>query len=197
MIRRIIDICLALALLALCAPILALCAALIRRDGAGSVLYIPAVVGQGGRLFPLLRFRTMRAGNSNTPPEMRLTPVGRMLRTYSLDHLPMLFNLLIGDLTLIGPRPMERDVVDPRDPIWRAYSRLTPGVINYAIVNLGREWTPSRQKRPELNQALELEYARRRSLQSDLLLAARACREFLTSQGNLKLRKPPDADVAD
>ena len=183
-------------LFVLLAPLIALAALLIRRDSSGPVLYVPAVVGQHGRLFPLLRFRTMRIEGTTASPDERLTRVGRVLRNYSIDHLPMLFNLLVGDLTLIGPRPMERDLVDLHDPTWRGYLREKPGVFNYAILKLGKEWTPSRSRQPALNQELELSYAARRSARSDAALFLRALWEFVLSRGNVKARKPPDADVA-
>lgn len=193
--RRMIDMGVAALPLALLAPGLALIAVLIRRESRGPALYIPAVVGQGGRLFPLLRFRTMRVDQVTAPPDARLTRVGRVLRNYSLDHLPMLVNLLLGDLTLVGPRPMERDIVDLRDPVWRAYVRAKPGVVNIAVLKLGRNWTPSRALRPELNQELELSYAQERTAWSDARLFARMLVELLRSRGNVKARKPPDPDV--
>jgi lipopolysaccharide/colanic/teichoic acid biosynthesis glycosyltransferase len=194
MLRRLVDIAVAALLLALLGPAMALTALLIRRDSRGPALYMPAVVGQHGRLFPLLRFRTMHVDLADVSPEERLTRVGRVLRNYSLDHLPMLVNVLVGDLTLVGPRPMERTVVDLRDPTWRAYLRAKPGVVNAAVLKLGREWTPSRATRPELNQELELAYAAQRTAWSDARLFARMLKELLRSRGNVKARKPPDPD---
>jgi lipopolysaccharide/colanic/teichoic acid biosynthesis glycosyltransferase len=195
MLRRLLDIIVAVLLLILLAPLLAFIALLIRRDSPGPTFYVPAVVGEGGRLFPLLRFRTMRVDLLEAPPGARLTCIGRVLRNYSLDHLPMLFNLLIGDLTLVGPRPMERDVVDLRDPVWRAYVRDRPGIVNYAVLKLGRAWTPIRSERPDHNQNLELGYAARRTPASDIRLFFRLLWELLASRGNVKARKPPDADA--
>jgi lipopolysaccharide/colanic/teichoic acid biosynthesis glycosyltransferase len=194
--RRLVDLAVVVPLLVLLAPAMALIALLVRRDSPGPVLYVPAMVGQGGRLFPLLRFRTMRPGSSGATPEARLTRVGRVLRNSSLDHLPMLLNVLFGDMTLVGPRPMELAVVDLRDPTWRAYVRAKPGVVSSAVVRLGSGWTPSRSARPELNQRLELEYAARRGAWSDARLFGRGLMELLRSRGNLKARKPPDPDVA-
>jgi exopolysaccharide production protein ExoY len=138
----------------------------------------------------------MRADSVEATPDERLTRVGRVLRNYSLDHLPMLANVLIGDMTLVGPRPMEREAVDVRSLIWRAYLRAKPGVVNYAVLKLGKQWTPDRTRRPELNQELELAYAGRRSPRSDAWLFVRALWELARSRGNVKARKPPDGDVA-
>lgn len=192
MLCRLVDVVVAGVLLIVLAPVLALISILIRRDSRGPALYAPAVVGQYGRLFPLLRFRTMHTVDGDAPPDVRLTRVGRVLRDGSLDHLPMLVNLLIGDLTLVGPRPMERGVVDLTDPTWRAYVQVKPGVINHAVVVLGQAWTPSRVSRPTLNQELELAYAARRTVWVDVRLVARAIRALVASRGNVKARKPPD-----
>ena len=83
-------------------PILLLIAILIRIDSPGPILYLPQMVGQHGKKFSLWRFRTMTANRTNSGSE-QLTPLGRFLRNYSLDHLPMLINLLKGDLTSLDP----------------------------------------------------------------------------------------------
>src|SRR5690242_2044678 len=120
--RRIIDILFALGWLILTLPIIAGIALCIRRETGGPILYIPPMVGRRGRVFPFFRFRTMVIDpGAPDPPTLSLTRVGRFIRTYSLDHLPVLLNLLIGDLTLIGPRPMELHKVDMRDPNWQSY----------------------------------------------------------------------------
>jgi sugar transferase EpsL len=73
--------------------------------------------------------------------EKRLTTVGRFIRNYSLDHLPMLLNLLKGDITIVGPRPMELEVVRLDDPMWQQYFQAKPGLLNYAVLKLGKMWT--------------------------------------------------------
>jgi lipopolysaccharide/colanic/teichoic acid biosynthesis glycosyltransferase len=197
MLRRLIDLVVGGALFTLFAPIGALIAILIRLDSRGPVLYVPKVVGLHGRLFPLLRFRTMRIAGACASPEERLTRVGRFIRAYSLDHLPLLVNLLAGDVTLVGPRPMEIEAVDLRSPVWRSYIRAKPGLMNYAVLKLGKEWTPSRARRPALNQELELAYERRRTPQSDARLFARWLWALVASRGNVKARKPADPDLED
>ena len=90
--RRAVDFVVAIAALILLAPAFLIIAVLIRLDSEGPILYTPRMIGQAGTPFWLLRFRTM-AGQ-------QVTGVGKFLRNYSLDHLPMLINLLRGDLTL-------------------------------------------------------------------------------------------------
>jgi lipopolysaccharide/colanic/teichoic acid biosynthesis glycosyltransferase len=194
--RRLLDILFALGWLIVTFPVMAGIALCIRRELRGAILYVPPMVGQRGRLFPLFRFRTMAAKPSAPDPHaIALTRVGRFIRTYSLDHLPMLLNLLIGDLTLIGPRPMELPKVDMRDPIWQSYFSAKPGLFNYAVLKLGSQWTPRQQSRPEQNQQLEQAYGQQRSWRTDADVFLGSLAALIRSRGNIKERKAPDADV--
>jgi lipopolysaccharide/colanic/teichoic acid biosynthesis glycosyltransferase len=132
-----VDLVFAMLGLILFLPLLLLIAILIKIDSSGPVLYDPVMMGQYGRLFRLCRFRTMYKASAALPAEQRHTRVGRFIRNYSLDHLPMLLNLLRGDLTLIGPRPMELRSVDIQDPLWKRYFEAKPGLFNYAVLRLG------------------------------------------------------------
>ena len=174
------------------APAFVLIAILIRVDSPGSVFYSPQMVGQNGKKFALFRFRTMFPEIPQLGDEQRLTRTGRMLRNYSLDHLPQLINLLMGDLTIVGPRPMELDVVNLQEPVWQQYVQVKPGLFNYAVVRLGKLWTPSRNSDPNLNQELELEFQQKRSVMADLQLFAQFVRKFIVSRGNIKARGEPD-----
>lgn len=192
MLRRSIDILFALLWLNVVLPFLLLIAVLIRIDSPGPVLYRQRMVGWKGKVFPLFRFRTMHI---DPDTEQRFTRVGRFLRNYSLDHLPQLFNLLRGELTIIGPRPMEVDAVNLQEPAWQQYVQGKPGLINCAIFKLGKEWTPSRSTRPELNQELELQYQKQRSIASDAKLFLQALWKFMASRGNIKARGDTDPDL--
>lgn len=191
MTRRMIDILFALLWLIVILPLILVIALLICIDSSGPVFYRPNMVGRNGRVFSLFRFRTM---HTDAGTGQRLTRVGRLIRNYSLDHLPQLFNLLNGDLTLIGPRPMEVSVVDLQDSTWQQYVQVTPGLINYAVYKLGKEWTPSRSTRPRLNQELELEYLKQRSVSSDGKLFLRSLWKFVASRGNIKERGQIEPD---
>ena len=198
MVRRLLDLIFALLWLILLAPVILIIAVLIGFDSPGPILYTPQMVGQYGRLFRLFRFRTMfidKAGHLSA--NKKLTRVGCFIRNYSLDHLPMLVNLLNGNLTLIGPRPMETEVVDLQDPIWQRYFQAKPGLINYAVLKLGKAWTPSRTDKPALNQELELEYLEQRSLMFDLWLFLESMGAFMVSKGNVKARGEPDFEIGD
>jgi undecaprenyl phosphate N,N'-diacetylbacillosamine 1-phosphate transferase len=190
--RRLIDIVFAIFWLIITTPVFLLIAILIRVDSSVPVFYSPQMVGHNGKKFALFRFRTMSPEAHQRGNEQRLTRIGRMLRNYSLDHLPQLINLLKGDLTIIGPRPMELNVVNLQEPIWRQYFQVKPGLFNYAVVKLGKFWTPSRSTHPNLNQELELEFQQKRSVTTDLKLFAQFVRKFFVSRGNIKARGEPD-----
>ena len=107
--KRVFDLTAAsVALLAL-APFLALIALLIRVSSGPPVFFRQDRVGMDGRLFSILKFRTMRAGTSGLPitggDDGRITPFGRLLRRCKADELPQLFNVLAGHMSLVGPRP--------------------------------------------------------------------------------------------
>lgn len=107
--RRALDIVVSLVLLSLLSPLLLLLAGLVRATSGGPALFRQRRVGEGAREFTLYKFRTMRqdtAGPGLTAgSDARVTRTGRLLRRFGLDELPQLFNVLRGDMTLVGPRP--------------------------------------------------------------------------------------------
>lgn len=106
----------------------------------------------------------------------------------------MLINILKGDLTIVGPRPMESDAVNLQEPVWQQYFQSKPGVFNYAVLKLGKFWTPARDSHPTQNQELELEYDMKRSWLSDSQLFFRFLYKFVRSKGNVKERGEPDPE---
>jgi lipopolysaccharide/colanic/teichoic acid biosynthesis glycosyltransferase len=194
--RRLIDVLFGLCCLVLAFPSMLIIAFLIKRDSPGSTFYIQNMVGQHGTLFPLFRFRTMYAVRFDLHTrDQPFTPVGRFIRNYSLDHLPTLINLVLGHITIIGPRPMEVAVVDMRDQTWRTYFQVKPGLFNYAVLKLGKMWTPSRTSHPERNQTLELSYIAQQSGWRDIKLFIEFVAAVVTSKGNVKARKDPDVSL--
>jgi len=140
MTRRIVDILISLAALAAGALPGLLIAIAIRRESPGGAIFRQRRVGLNGKCFDMLKFRTMRSdadpyGDSpNSGQDSRLTRVGRFLRETSLDELPQLVNVLAGQMTLIGPRPLyERQAA-----LWTARQRrrleVKPGLTGFAQV---------------------------------------------------------------
>lgn len=115
-IKRALDFCAALLGLLLLLPVLAILALWTAAFMGRPVLFTQARIGKGGRVFNIYKFRTMtseRDGAGNLlPDERRLTRFGRFLRRSSLDELPEIFNVLIGDMSIVGPRPLLKEYRD-------------------------------------------------------------------------------------
>lgn len=187
--KRLFDLAVALPLLVMGSPVLVIVAILIKLESPGPVFYLSERVGQGGRSYRPYRFRTMRADvPAGMPPEGRLTRVGRAVRNVSLDHLPTLLNVVRGEMSLVGPRPMEPERVELEDPGWQRILAVKPGLVSWAIHCLGREYNASSQ---ELKKRLELEYVDKQSMGFDLRLLWSAGRALIASRGNVKARGRP------
>jgi lipopolysaccharide/colanic/teichoic acid biosynthesis glycosyltransferase len=183
--KRCFDICIsALALLGLSPIMLAVAFAVWAYDRK-PVLYRQIRVGRTGAEFGMYKFRSMRTdadrigGYSTATNDPRITGVGRFIRRTSLDELPQLFNVLFGDMSLVGPRP---DVPQQRslytEEEWRQRHQVRPGVTGLAQATLRSNCTEEQRK------ALDLEYVRRSSLGFDLRIIALTVRQILFVGGN-------------
>ena len=185
MARRVVDIVLALSGLAVVAPVMVAIAAVVRlRDGA-PVIYRARRVGQHGRQFSLFKFRTMTpvAGSLVTVwADPRVTPLGRRLRRLKLDELPQLFNVLRGEMSIVGPRPEDPSYVAFYTDEQRRVLSVKPGITGVAALEYadeesllrGGDWEAT--YRLEIMPAklqLELDYVTRRSARTDAALIAR------------------------
>ena len=157
--KRCFDLLLILATAPLWAPLLAVAAALVRLKLGRPVLFVQERGGKGGRPFRLYKFRSMREGPGTD--EERLTPFGRWLRATSLDELPELWNVLKGEMSLVGPRPLPVRYLPRYSPEMNRRHEVLPGITGWAQVN-GRnalDW--------ETKFRYDVEYVRRRSLALD------------------------------
>ena len=145
--KHIFDVAFALAVILLTAPLLALISIAIKLTSPGPVFLRQERIGQQGKPFTLLKFRSMRENAElETGPvwaqknDRRVTSIGRFLRRFHLDELPQAFNVLRGDLTFVGPRP-ERpyfvEVLKQRIPYYSLRHCVQPGVTGWAQVNYG------------------------------------------------------------
>jgi lipopolysaccharide/colanic/teichoic acid biosynthesis glycosyltransferase len=139
--KRFFDVFCAVSGLLFLAPVMLLIALLVRMDSDGPVLFRQVRVGRGGRDFVILKFRSMADRPVSTGPgvsasdDARITRVGKFLRTSKLDELPQLFNVLRGDMSIVGPRPELRRFVEfYPDDAKRAVFSLRPGITDPASV---------------------------------------------------------------
>ena len=124
-------------------PLIALCALAVVLTSAGPPLYRQRRVGRGGTPFWLYKLRTMRPSSGGSlvtaRGDARVTRVGRFLRRSKLDELPQLWNVLRGDMALVGPRPEVPEYVDLADPLWRRVLAVRPGITDPVTLRLRDE----------------------------------------------------------
>jgi len=148
-IKRLVDFCLSLMGIIVLFPLFALIVVLIKADSPGPILFKQKRVGIHKKNFKILKFRTMRIDTpKDTPthmlddPDKWITKVGKFLRKTSLDELPQIFNILIGQMSIIGPRPAlwnQYDLIDERDKY--GANDIMPGLTGWAQIN-GRDELP-------------------------------------------------------
>jgi lipopolysaccharide/colanic/teichoic acid biosynthesis glycosyltransferase len=176
--RRAIDIVVSVQVAVLAAPVIALAAVVIRLSLGSPVLFRQQRVGLHGQEFAILKFRTMRPeAYPGEPDAVRDTRLGRLLRSVSLDELPQLWNVLRGDMSLIGPRPTLPEQVRHYSPRQHGRHAVRPGLTGWAQVN-GRN-SISWPERIEL----DLDYIARRSLALDLRIVARTLLRVVRPSG--------------
>ncbi|GAA4020329.1 MULTISPECIES: sugar transferase [Streptomyces] len=130
--RRALDVVVSLALLALLSPLLLFLTVLVRTTSGGPAIFRQRRMGEGAREFTLYKFRTMRQDASGPgltcSSDSRVTGTGWLLRRFGLDELPQLFNVLRGDMTLVGPRPEAADLAHRYPPQYHWVFRHRPGL---------------------------------------------------------------------
>ncbi len=179
--KRLIDLVGASVGLVVLSPVLAAVAAAVRSRLGSPVLFVQARTGVEGRLFHLYKFRTMTEARDATgallPDHARMTPYGRFLRSSSLDELPELFNVLKGDMSLVGPRPLLPHYLGLYDQRQRRRHEVRPGITGWCQVK-GRNALSWEDK-------LELDvwYVEHWSLALDLRILAATVRAVLTARG--------------
>ena len=181
---RACDVLIALVVLLLLSPLLLIAALAIKLGSRGPVLYRQRRVGLDGREFEMLKLRTMVQGSDPigvgtvvARDDPRVTSAGRLLRRTSLDEIPNLFNVLRGEMAIVGPRPTIPAQVEDYTPHQRRRHEVRPGITGWAQVQ-GRAGIPW-EERIEL----DVEYVERRSLGLDLRILGQTAWLVLTGRG--------------
>ncbi len=182
--KRLFDLVLALSGAVLLALPLLLVALAVKLTSPGPILHWSDRVGRYNRIFRMPKFRSMRVGTPAVAthllddPDVWLTPIGAFLRKTSLDELPQLWSILVGDMSIVGPRPAlfnQDDLVALRTE--RGVHELVPGLTGWAQVN-GRDELPIPRK-----VELDAEYLRRRSFMFDLRILWQTVVKVLKGDG--------------
>jgi lipopolysaccharide/colanic/teichoic acid biosynthesis glycosyltransferase len=179
--KRALDLLIAGLSVVILAPMLAVIAVLVRIRLGSPILFRQERPGQHARSFIILKFRTMRAeldtqGRSLADHE-RLTRFGRTLRRSSLDELPELFNVLVGDMSLVGPRPLLTQYVERYTPEQARRHEVKPGITGWAQVN-GRNALTWEEKF-----ALDVWYVDHRSIGLDVKILLKTVGEVVAGRG--------------
>jgi lipopolysaccharide/colanic/teichoic acid biosynthesis glycosyltransferase len=182
--RRALDLLIALPAVIVTAPAVAVLAWRIRRESPGGALYTQVRSGLEGQPFEIYKLRTMvkdaehfGAGLAVLEGDSRITPTGAFLRRYSLDELPNLWNVLRGEMAIVGPRPTLPGQVEQYSAHERRRLAVPPGITGWAQVN-GRASLPWSERIE-----LDIWYVEHRSLRLDLKILARTVRMVLTGHG--------------
>lgn len=141
-VKRIVDCTLAGGLLLVFSPLFLYCYIAIKKEDHGPAIYSQERIGRFGRPFKILKFRTMRTDAEKAGPALfagaedtRITKIGKHLRAHHLDELPQLWNVFVGDMAFVGPRPERKFYIDQimeRDPRYYFLYQIRPGVTSYA-----------------------------------------------------------------
>lgn len=138
-IKRIIDILISITALIILLPVLICVAFLVRTKLGSPIIFTQERVGKDNKIFKMKKFRTMTDRRDSKeellPDELRLTKLGKILRSTSLDELPELFNILKGDMSLVGPRPLLVEYLDKYNEVQRRRHDVLPGLTGWAQVN--------------------------------------------------------------
>lgn len=176
--KRAFDICTSTAGLILTAPIQVGVAAVVLATHGRPILFRQKRPGKDGRIFELVKFRTMLLADENhTTDEERLTDVGRFLRSTSMDELPTLWNVLKGDMSIVGPRPLLVSYLDHYSPEQARRHEVRPGITGLAQVR-GRN-AISWDKRFQY----DVEYIDRRNIALDLQILWQTVRSVVFREG--------------
>ncbi len=187
MIKRGLDLVIGLAGTVIMAPVVAVLALAIRLESPGHPIYRQTRVGRNGEPFSIYKLRTMVRGAEFTGAGLaiaegddRITRIGTLLRRYSLDELPNLWNVVRGDMSIVGPRPTVPVQVEQYTPRQRGRLAVKPGITGWAQIN-GRASLPWSERIE-----LDLWYVEHCSLRLDLLILSRTARMVLSGDGIYK-----------
>ena len=188
--KRLVDSIGALLLVLVLSPVLLFCAVWIRMDSRGGFLFKQKRVGKNSKRFNVYKFRTMYVGSESEAPltrrdDPRVTKAGRFLRKWSLDELPQLVNVLMGEMSLVGPRAVVTYVADQFDEFERLTLNVLPGITGLAQVN-GRDELAFKDK-----SLLNLYYITNYSLFLDVEIMLRTLAVVVRREGTNGTRLEP------
>jgi exopolysaccharide biosynthesis polyprenyl glycosylphosphotransferase len=194
--KRLFDLLVGSVMLVLAAPFLAAFAAAVKLADGGPILYRQRRVGERGREFELVKLRSMRTGSERYGPrwseedDERVTPIGRVMRRFHIDEMPQLWNILRGEMTLVGPRPERRELIDRLELQLTWYDRrhlVKPGLAGWAQARCGYGGS---EEGTGWKLCHDLYYLKHRSAFLDALMLAENVRVALSRNVELGVQTP-------
>jgi len=209
-VKRTIDIIGSAILLILFLPVLLTVVVLIRFTSKGPIFFTPSRVGKDGRLFKMLKFRSMhmyeidgksvhaekylelnpklmaayQKNSFKLKNDPRITPVGHFLRRFSVDELPQIINVLIGDMTLVGPRAYQKDELDHQQKVYPHTKKFVKVILNCRPGASG-PWQVSGRSFINFDKRVEMDakYVKKRSILYDILVIIKTPIAMITGEG--------------
>ncbi|MBK7888263.1 MAG: sugar transferase [Bacteroidetes bacterium] len=194
--KRLLDLTISIIVTIFISPLLLLLALIIKVDSTGPVFYLQERIGKNRVPFRIFKFRTMYVNADKQglltvgERDARITRVGVLLRKYKLDELPQLFNVMVGNMSLVGPRPEVRKYVDLYSEEQLKVLRVKPGITDYASIEyanenqlLGNVSNPEEVYVNEIMPAkllLNLKYIEEQSLMTDLMILLKTVRKIVS-----------------
>lgn len=183
--KRFLDVLISFISLILLSPVLLAVGVAVHFADGGPIFFRQVRVGRGGREFWMFKFRSMvvdasfRGGFSTAQGDPRITRVGRFIRRTSLDELPQLFNVITGEMSLVGPRPdVPAQFALYEESEWRMRHAVRPGITGLAQATLRSTATPMQRK------AMDLEYAKHASIGLDMRIIFLTFWQLVRQGGN-------------
>ena len=144
--KRVLDIAISIFVLVILSPMYIVTAVLVKLSSKGPIFYLQERIGLNGKPFKIIKFRSMYIDAEKHGPQLsadsdpRITPWGRIMRKYRLDEFPQFYNVLIGDMSMVGPRPERQFYIEQlieRAPYYKQIHRVKPGITSWGMVKFG------------------------------------------------------------
>ena len=185
LIKRLTDIIISILVLIITSPVIILSAIAIKLESRGPVLFIQDRTGLSGKKFKMFKFRGMIDNALSFGPELtqiddpRITKVGKILRRTSIDEIPNFINVLLGEMSIIGPRPEIVSITTGYSDEQKKVFQFKPGITGYSQIN-GRQMLS-----PEERVRMEIEFYKNENFFHDISLLLHTIKVVITNKGNI------------
>ncbi len=184
-IKRLSDIIISLLILLITSPVLLIAIVAIKIESPGPAIFVQIRAGKNGRPFKMYKLRGMVQNALEIGPNLtqindpRLTKTGKFFRRLSIDEIPQFLNVLLGTMSIVGPRPEILDITNNYTEEQKKVFQFTPGITGFSQINGRQMLTP--QQRTQM----EVEYYQRATFASDFLILLKTPCIILTNEGNI------------